>query len=75
MVSRITADQEHLKEESQRAFESLQSLARIEVQKEQQAKEELVGCTFQPQLINNHLYPQVNPQVMNLAGMVNAAYH
>ena len=42
MVSRITADQEHLKEESQRAFESLQSQARIEVQKEQQAKDALM---------------------------------
>jgi len=41
MVSIITADQEHLKEESQRAFESLQSQARIEVQKEQQAKDAL----------------------------------
>lgn len=48
---------------------------KIKLQKEQQAKEELVGCTFQPQLINNHLYPQVHPQVMNLAGMASAAYH
>ena len=42
MVSVIASDQEHLKEESQRAFESLQSLARIEVQKEQQAKDALM---------------------------------
>jgi capsular exopolysaccharide synthesis family protein len=41
MVSIIAADQEHLKEESQRAFESIQSQARIEVQKEQQAKDAL----------------------------------
>lgn len=41
MVSIIASDQEHLKEESQRAFESIQSQARIEVQKEQQAKDAL----------------------------------
>lgn len=41
MVSIIAADQEHLKEEAQRAFESLQSLARVEAQKEQQAKDAL----------------------------------
>ena len=41
MVSMISSDQEHLKEESQRAFENLQSQARIEVQKEQQAKDAL----------------------------------
>lgn len=41
MVSIIAADQEHLKEEAQRAFESIQSQVRIEVQKEQQAKDAL----------------------------------
>ena len=41
MVSMISSDQEHLKEESQRAFENLQSQARIEAQKEQQAKDAL----------------------------------
>ena len=41
MVSMISSDQEHLKEESQRAFENLQSQVRIEAQKEQQAKDAL----------------------------------